>query len=96
MDFSFLRSKWIGWAAGIIIAVAIFALLAGIADQQPATVQRSDLEPGDSEMLRARVVQVLQEGTIAHGDLQQPYQRLRIRITEGGLAGQKVDLEYGD
>jgi uncharacterized membrane protein len=95
MDFSLFRSKRMGWAAGIIMIVAIFALLAGIADQQPTTGQSSDLEPGDSETLRARVVQVLEEGTIAQGDVQQPYQRLRIRITQGGLTGHEVDLEYG-
>jgi uncharacterized membrane protein len=95
MNLQWTRSRWLGWVLGIGLAAAIFALLAGIADRQPAAVPGRELEPGTSEMLRARVVEILEEGTLDQGDFQQPYQRLKIRISEGDLAGQEVDVEYG-
>jgi uncharacterized membrane protein len=47
------------------------------------------------ETLRARVIEVIEEGTISQGEFEQPYQRLRLRITEGPLDGQEVEVEYG-
>jgi uncharacterized membrane protein len=46
-------------------------------------------------VLRAQVVEVLEEGTFDQGDFSQPYQRLALRIANGALSGQEVEVEYG-
>jgi len=88
-----LRSNRLWWIVGGLIALLIFAALVAIGGRQaPAN---SLLAPGESEMLRARVVDVLEEGTIDQAGIEQPYQRLRLRITSGSLAGQEVEVEHG-
>lgn len=77
------------------IAVAAFALLAAISRQPSPGAQGGDLAPGESEGLRARVLEVLEEGTVPQGEFQQPYQRLRLEITHGSLDGQELEVEHG-
>lgn len=95
MNFPALHSNRAWWIAGGLIAIVIFAVLAAIAGQQPPGAPGTDLPPGESEMVRARVVEVLEEGMVDQGEFQQPYQRLRLRIAEGMLEGYEVDIEYG-
>ena len=83
------------WIVGVGICLLIVAMLSAIVRRQPADWQTSDLATGESEVLRARVVAVLEEGTIDQGEFEQPYQRLRLRIGEGSLRGQEVDVDYG-
>jgi uncharacterized membrane protein len=90
-----LRSNRVWWVGGLLIAVVIFVLLAAIADRQTPTDRTSNLAPGESEIFRARVVEVLEEGTIEQGEFSQQYQRLRLRIVEGPLKDQEVDVEQG-
>ncbi|MBN1135727.1 MAG: YibE/F family protein [Anaerolineae bacterium] len=84
-----------GWIAGGLLVAAIVILLAAIAERGMPGAPGSDLAPGESETLYARIVEVLEEGTIAQGEIEQPYQRLRLRITSGTLAGQEMDVEHG-
>ena len=90
-----LRSNRMWWIAGGLIALLIFAALVAIGGRQAPPSSGDALAPGESEMLRARVVDVLEEGTIDQAGVEQPYQRLRLRITEGSLAGQEVEVEHG-
>ena len=90
-----MRSGRIWWIAGVSLAIAIFALLAAIAGGRTPDSESPDLAPGESEILRGSVVQVLEEGMVAQGDFSQPYQRLSLRITEGVLEGQLVEVEQG-
>lgn len=80
---------------GALVAVLIFVLLAAIAQRQSPGQVGVELVPGESETLHARVLEVLEEGTVAAGEFEQPYQRLRLEIEEGVLAGQVVDVEHG-
>jgi uncharacterized membrane protein len=89
------QSSRIWWAAGVLIAVLIFVLLAAIAGRQPPSTEGAELAPGETQVLRARVVEVLEEGTFEQGDFSQPYQRLRLRIERGALVGQEVVVEHG-
>ena len=90
-----LRSSRVWWIGGVGLAVVIFALLAVIAGRGAPGLAGQDLAPGDSEMLRARVVEVLEEGVFEQGEFSQPYQRLLLRITSGALSGQEVVVEHG-
>lgn len=80
---------------GLLIAVAVFALLAAIGGRQGRTGLTDDLQPGESIAERARVLKVLEEGVAEQGGFEQPYQRLRLELLEGPLAGQSVDIEHG-
>jgi uncharacterized membrane protein len=90
-----LRSNRTWWVAGLLVAAAIFLLLAAIAGQQSPGGQGPDLVPGESEVLHARVTEVIEEGMVSQGELEQPYQRLRLRISEGPLEGQEVEVDHG-
>ncbi len=90
-----LRSNRMGWIAGGLLALLIFAVLLGIARQGAPGGGADALSPGESEMLRARVVEVLEEGTIDQGEFEQPYQQLRLRLEGGTLDDQEVVVEHG-
>jgi uncharacterized membrane protein len=85
----------IWWLAGGLFAILIFALLAALAGRGAPSPGVDALAPGETESLRAKVVAVLEQGTVDQGEFQQPYQILRLRIAEGPLEGQEVDVEYG-
>ena len=92
-DHTMQRSNRIWIAVGALIALAIFVMLASIADR--GSPQGQELVPGEGETLRARVLEVIEEGTISQGGIEQPYQRLRLSISQGPLEGQEVEVEYG-
>ena len=83
------------WIIGILIFAAIFVLLAAIVARRPSQEQLAELAPGESEMLRAKVVEILDEGTMWQGEFEQPYQDLRLEIISGPLKGEMVEVEYG-
>ncbi len=89
------RANRMWWIAGVCLAGAIFVLLAAIIGRGTVGGREGGLAPGESEILRARVMEVLEETTINQGEFSQPYQRLRLRITSGALAGQEVEVEHG-
>ena len=88
----FHRGEWI---AGGLVVVAIVALLAAIVARQAPPAPGGELAAGQSETLHARVMEVMEEGTIRQGEFEQPYQRLRLRLGDGALAGQEVEVEHG-
>ena len=90
-----MRSNRLWWVVGGLIILILFVLLASIAGRTVPGVSLDDLAPGDSEPLRALVVEVLEEATVTQGEFEQPYQRLRLRIGEGALEGQEVEVEHG-
>ena len=87
------RRAW--WAVGALLAVVIFVTLAAIAGRGSPTGENAELAQGESEVLRARVIEVLEEGVLDQGEVSQPYQLLRLEITSGPLAGQELTVEYG-
>jgi uncharacterized membrane protein len=90
-----VHSDRLWWVAAGLVAVAVLVLLAAIAARGAPGEPASYLAPGESEALHARVVDVLEEATVAQGEFEQPYQRLALRITTGALAGQQVEVEQG-
>lgn len=92
MRFTTNRIWWLG---GAVVAILIFALLAALAGRNASPPEVDALAPGETESLRAEVVAVLEQGMVDQGEFQQPYQILRLRISEGPLQGQEVEVEYG-
>ena len=89
-----LRSNRIWWLVVALIAIAILVLLGAVAGRQRLN-PASSLAPGESETIRASVMEVLEERTIAQGEFAQPYQRLLLRLSGGPLAGQEIEIEHG-
>ena len=87
------RRTW--WIIGAVLAVGIFMILASIAGRGSPAGEGRPLAPGESEILRARVAEVLEEGLLEQGEVSQPYQLLRLKITDGSLKGQELTVEYG-
>ena len=90
-----LSSRRLGWIAAAAIGLLAFLLLAAIGSRQSPAGGGDALAPGESEILRAEVVEVLEEGLVGEGEMSQPYQRLRVRILEGAFQGQEIEVEYG-
>jgi uncharacterized membrane protein len=89
------RSNRVGWIAGGIIAILIFAALAAIGGRQVRPPGDVELAPGESEILHARVLEVVEEGLVGEGEFAQPYQRLRLRLESGSWSGQELEVEQG-
>ncbi len=89
-----LRSNRIWWLVVALIVIAILVLLGAVAGRQRLN-PASSLAPGESETIRASVIKVLEERTIAQGEFAQPYQRLLLRLSGGPLAGQEIEIEHG-
>jgi uncharacterized membrane protein len=87
-----LNSLW--WLVVALIVGAILVLLATVAGRQSVNLV-SDLVPGESETIRASVLGVLEEGTVGQGEFEYPYQRLRLRLSGGTVAGQEIEVEHG-
>lgn len=77
------------------VALLAFVLLAAIGARQSPAGSGGALAPGESQLVRAQVLEVLEEGLIGEGELSQPYQLLRVRLLEGSFEGVEIDVEYG-
>ena len=84
----------VGLVVLVVLAVAIVVVLPRLGQQPSPTEQ--PLAPGETETMAARVVEVLEEGTIEmDGGGTLPYQRLLLRVEGGSLAGQEMEVEEG-
>ncbi len=82
-------------ALGILVALAVAIIIISPKMGQQNTTERT-FEPGDTETMPARVVEILDEGTVDLGQGNtQPYQRLLLRVEGGTMAGQEVIVEEG-
>jgi uncharacterized membrane protein len=82
----------LGLLVVLAVAIVVVAPRLGHSPASPAP----PLAPGETETLPARVVEVLEEGTLDLGrGSPQPYQRLLLRVEGGSLAGQEVVVEEG-
>ncbi len=82
-----------GWVLAALIGLG-FVVLALIAIQR-SPAGREILDAGESETVRARVVAVLDEGTVDMGGSPQPFQRLELELEQGTLDGQQVVVDHG-
>jgi uncharacterized membrane protein len=79
----------------VVLAVVAIVIMPRVA-RQTATPVEQPTSPGEVETMPARVIEVLEEGTIDLGaGASQPYQRLLLRVEGGSLAGQEIEIEEG-
>lgn len=67
-------------------------LLAVYQDREPS---QSAGQSYGTYAAQARVLEVVEEGTVTLGDVQQTYQVLRVVVLEGEYAGEKFEIEFG-
>ena len=81
---------------GALVVLAVAVVVVSPRLDQPSPPAALPLEPGETETMRARVVEILEEGTVESADgPEQPYQRLLVRIESGSMAGQQIVVEEG-
>ncbi len=88
------------WLLVAILAVLVISATAIVVIaprlNEPSAPGRDSLEAGETETMRGRVVEVLEEGVVELGEgATQPFQRLAVRIEGGSMAGQEVIVEEG-
>lgn len=84
----------VGLVALVALAVAVIFIGPRLVNLSPLPDQ--PLAQGETETMVARVIEVLEEGTVdLGGGSTQPYQRLLLRIEEGSLAGEEIAVEEG-
>jgi uncharacterized membrane protein len=77
----------------IILAVLLLAGL-GILGRMVAPQVQAPIDLSQ-ETVEARVIEVVEEGTLDQGGVRQPYQKLRLEILTGRRAGRAVTVDYG-
>jgi uncharacterized membrane protein len=83
-----------GLAVLALLAIATVFIVPQLGRQTASSEQ--PLEQGDTETMPARVIEILEEGTVDLGEgITQPYQRLLVRVEGGSLSGQEVTVEEG-
>ena len=81
---------------GVLVALAVAVIVIVPRQTRPPVSSEQTLAPGEAETMTARVIEVLEEGTVELGEGSvQPYQRLLLRVESGSLAGQEVVVEEG-
>ncbi|MDY7077480.1 MAG: YibE/F family protein, partial [Chloroflexota bacterium] len=84
----------VGLVVLVVLAVIVVVVVPQLG-QRPSSPEQP-VPPGKTETLPARVIEVLEEGTVdLGGGSTQPYQRLLLRVESGSLAGQEVEVEEG-
>lgn len=83
-------------ALGILVALGVVIVFIGPRAGSPNEPTQQQFQPGETETMAARVIEILEEGTLDVGEgNEQPYQRLLLRIESGTMAGQEVVIEEG-
>jgi uncharacterized membrane protein len=77
----------------VILAALLLAGL-GILGRLVAPQVQAPIDPSQ-ETVEARVIEVLEQGMLDQGGVQQPYQKLRLEILTGQRAGRAVTVDYG-
>jgi len=100
-----LKRLWEYWLVWLVLLYVVLVAVILLVTSKPSMEQgaaspgqptASEEGAGEEETLTARVVEVLEEGTIDLGiDGTSPYQRLLMHIERGSLAGQEVVVEHG-
>jgi len=77
----------------VILSVVIVGALVIIGRSAESPLQQ--VSASADETVQARVIEVLDQGIVDQGGVQQPYQKLRLEVLEGDLAGRAVTVDHG-
>ena len=84
----------IGLIAVVILIVALIFVAPRLGREPPPA--SGDLAVGEEETLSARVVRVLEEGSVDLNDgMEHPYQKLLLHVESGSLEGTEIIVEEG-
>src|SRR5215207_7851478 len=81
-------------AVGLVTATVAFVIWGIPYFFQPSSIVQ-DQNAFGSQMIRARVTKILEEGQITLGENQQPYQVLDVELLEGDYKGLLIEVDYG-
>ncbi len=83
------------WPPLSLIILAVLLLIGlGILGRLVVPQIQATADP-NQETIEARVIEIVEEGTLNQGSAQQPYQKLRLEILTGQRAGRAVTVDYG-
>lgn len=80
-------------ASVLVLAAAVYALTLFFGRETPEDTG-FDIGYG-GETVRAEVVEIVEEGIVQMGEVEQPYRILKVRIEEGLYTGMEVEIDYG-
>ena len=83
------RTRWVL----VVISIGVVGALVAIGRSARAPI--APFDSGAEEVVQARVIEVIDSGVLEQGGVQQPYQRLRLEILEGELAGRAIEVDHG-
>lgn len=87
------------WGGSIVLALglllAAWPASAQTFIEEPLSAPEEISEPEPVQYYRGRIVQIVQEGD-HDGEVIQPYQLVKVRLTSGPEAGRELELEYTD
>lgn len=94
------RDHWIFIAAALLLLIAAGTIIFGILPEINGSSGKPSFSEGysigySSTTVRAKVLDILDEGIIEMGDTSQAYQILLVKITEGPFSGQLAEIDYG-
>lgn len=79
----------------VVLFIVLMTLIAQLVWTRPSVPPR-EIAPDDTQTVEARVVRVIETGTIAIApNHRQPFQRLELEIVSGPLRGERAQVEYG-
>jgi uncharacterized membrane protein len=89
--------RFLAAGLGVLVVLAVAIIFIGPRLVRPDPVPDDQpLAPGEMETLTARVIEVLEEGSLDLGDgMAHPYQHLLLHVESGSLAGQEIRVEEG-
>jgi uncharacterized membrane protein len=61
----------------------------------PLEVSDGNVATFGAQTVRARVTEIIEEGLITLGDVEQPYQLMRVELLEGEYAGIAMEVDFG-
>ncbi|MCJ7736513.1 MAG: YibE/F family protein [Anaerolineae bacterium] len=81
---------------GLLVVLALGVVIVGPILSDRLSSSERVYGPGDTETMVARVVEIVEEGSVDLGQgASQPYQKLLLHIESGSLAGEEVVVEEG-
>ncbi len=80
-------------ASAVVLVLAVYAISLFLRRGTPDKAGFSAGYPSDT--VRAEVIEIVEEGTVLMGEVEQPYRILRIQVLEGLFTGMEAEIDFG-